>query len=358
MRGQVQKDWTDIVWLQTAFIGDVVLTTGAIALAAKKFPGIRQHVISTAAGCEVLKGSPHLSGRFSFSKRESVWTSFKNLRERLHQAHIDPKKTVLIQVHRSLRSTLLSRYLGMSTITYDETVFSFLAEHRVKRDRNEHEVVRVASLLAPLGVSLSEIAAVKPHLQEHRQGDLQIWQKEIQEYKGRLLALAVGSQWGTKRWLIESYIELAKRLVALPDVAVVLLGSQEERVLTDAVAKELTSLKGVFWNLAGQTHFDDLRWVFPKLDLLVSNDSSPVHFASAFNIPTVAIFGPTVPSFGFGPLSDHSVIVEHKSLPCRPCSDHGPQTCPLKHFRCMRELSVDQVYEAVLKNFFKKGIQV
>jgi ADP-heptose:LPS heptosyltransferase len=73
MRDFVQNNWTDLIWLQTAFIGDVVLTTGAITLAAKKFPGVRQHVISTAAGCEVLKGSRDLVERFSFSKKESVY---------------------------------------------------------------------------------------------------------------------------------------------------------------------------------------------------------------------------------------------------------------------------------------------
>jgi heptosyltransferase-2 len=61
--------------------------------------------------------------------------------------------------------------------------------------------------------------------------------------------------------------------------------------------------------------------------------------------PTVAIFGPTVPEFGFGPLAPSSVVVGHDSLACRPCDRHGPRRCPLTHFRCMRELTPELVAE-------------
>jgi heptosyltransferase-2 len=63
------------------------------------------------------------------------------------------------------------------------------------------------------------------------------------------------------------------------------------------------------------------------------------------NTPTVALFGPTVPEFGFGPLADLSKTVGVEHLDCRPCDRHGPQRCPLGHWRCMRELSAEHVYE-------------
>jgi heptosyltransferase-2 len=63
--------------------------------------------------------------------------------------------------------------------------------------------------------------------------------------------------------------------------------------------------------------------------------------------PTVAIFGPTVPEFGFGPLAPRASVVGHDGLPCRPCDRHGPRRCPLGHFRCMRELTPALVAERV-----------
>jgi heptosyltransferase-2 len=75
--------------------------------------------------------------------------------------------------------------------------------------------------------------------------------------------------------------------------------------------------------------------------VLVTNDSAPLHLASAMNTPTLAIFGPTVPDFGFGPLAERAAVAGNTSLDCRPCDRHGPQRCPLGHWRCMREITPD-----------------
>jgi heptosyltransferase-2 len=64
--------------------------------------------------------------------------------------------------------------------------------------------------------------------------------------------------------------------------------------------------------------------------------------------PTVTIFGPTVPEFGFGPLAPRRVVVGHTALACRPCDRHGPRRCPLGHWRCMRELTPEQLERVVL----------
>ncbi len=81
--------------------------------------------------------------------------------------------------------------------------------------------------------------------------------------------------------------------------------------------------------------------------VLVTNDSAPLHVAAAVGTPIVAIFGPTVPAFGFAPRGPRDAVVEHPDLPCRPCSAHGPRTCPLGHHRCMKEIAVDQVLHAI-----------
>jgi heptosyltransferase-2 len=64
--------------------------------------------------------------------------------------------------------------------------------------------------------------------------------------------------------------------------------------------------------------------------------------------PTLTIFGPTVPEFGFGPLARRSVVAGLDELPCRPCHHHGPPRCPLGHWRCMRDLDADRVEHLLL----------
>jgi heptosyltransferase-2 len=82
---------------------------------------------------------------------------------------------------------------------------------------------------------------------------------------------------------------------------------------------------------------------------IVTNDSAPLHLASAMGTPTVAIFGPTVPDFGFGPLAPRRVVVGRDGLSCRPCHRHGPERCPLGHWRCMREISAGEIADRTVE---------
>ncbi|MDO8667039.1 MAG: glycosyltransferase family 9 protein, partial [Gemmatimonadales bacterium] len=84
-----------------------------------------------------------------------------------------------------------------------------------------------------------------------------------------------------------------------------------------------------------------------RASVLVSNDSAPVHLASAAGTPTIEIYGPTVPSFGFAARAEWSRIVEPDPMTCRPCHHHGPVVCPLVHHRCMRDTHVGRVLAEV-----------
>ena len=75
-----------------------------------------------------------------------------------------------------------------------------------------------------------------------------------------------------------------------------------------------------------------------------TNDSAPLHFASAMDATVTAIFCSTVPAFGFYPLSSKSFIVEtNEKLTCRPCSLHGLKACPLGHFKCAYTIETSQL---------------
>ena len=79
-----------------------------------------------------------------------------------------------------------------------------------------------------------------------------------------------------------------------------------------------------------------------------ANDSAPMHLASAMNAPISAIYCSTVPSFGFGPLSDNSFIIETiEKLACRPCGLHGLRECPLGHFDCAQTIETSQLLATI-----------
>lgn len=342
------KNLQYVIWLQTGFIGDIVLTTAAVELLAMHRPQLRQVMITTPLGASLLARQDKLERVFSFDKRKvSLFAFARGLSRQLKEHGIDARNCVLLQVHRSIRSSLLSRLLAIPVIAYRES-FSFFA-FRVPRVAILHEVERIALLTEPLGIAREQMQALKPRLSTPL--DLSAKLRSKWPSANKVVAIAPGSVWATKRWPAESYAELASLLLRQhPDVELVLLGSATEIEQAKTIEEANKDLAQRIHNLAGQTSLEDLFSIYPKLSLLVTNDSSPIHFASAFNVKTLAIFGATIPAMGFAPLAEGSRVVEHE-LECRPCSDHGPKKCPLSHFLCMKSVKpnkVSQIANAIL----------
>jgi heptosyltransferase-2 len=150
-----------------------------------------------------------------------------------------------------------------------------------------------------------------------------------------LVAIAPGSVWATKRW--PYYAELARELAA--DARLVVVGSDDDRSLAAAI---VAAAGPATVDACGALSLLASAELIGRCRLLVTNDSAPQHLASAMGTPTLTIFGPTVPAFGFGPLAPHSIVVESQ-LDCRPCDKHGPTACPLGHWKCMRDLAAGDV---------------
>lgn len=332
----------NLIWIQTSFLGDVILSTAAFNLARKEFPEAKHWLITTPIGKAALSGQPFFDGIITFDKRKDGLLGMYQVKRGLKKkGALD--SAVILQPHKSFRSSLLARFLAVPRVTYEETAAKVGAWQRVPRVAVLHEAARIGLLLEPLGIRRELIVQQKPFLEVI--ASVPDASKRLNEFSGRLVGIAPGSVWATKRWSSEGFADVAQRLLGLSDVGVVLLGSRDEQEAAQAILNRNGDHPRLF-NLVGLTGLADLPAIYEKLDLLVTNDSSPIHYASALNVPTVAIFGATVPAMGFGPLASESVVVQHTDLPCRPCSDHGPQVCPLGHFRCMRDITADQVFDA------------
>ncbi|HYX36054.1 MAG TPA: glycosyltransferase family 9 protein [Oligoflexus sp.] len=334
----------NLIWIQTSFLGDIILQTAALNYVQREHPSIRQYLITTPLGARALAGHPSLYKIVVFDKRgRSMHKAVQSVKSDLREC--GREATVLLQAHRSVRSSLLARALGFFSVTYDETRLSFLAHRRVPRVAVLHETQRISLLLEPLGASRDRLFASLPSLTP-------VATPLVNELKQKvagqgLIGIAPGSVWGTKRWPVSHFIEMGRLLLERTDHTLLILGSQDEQAAASSMEQGLSTSASRVINLAGRTSLDDLRGLYPQLNLLVSNDSSPLHYASAFQIPTLAIFGATVPGLGFGPLAPQRLIAE-VDLECRPCSDHGPQECPLGHFKCMKTLLPERVASMAL----------
>jgi heptosyltransferase-2 len=210
-----------------------------------------------------------------------------------------------------------------------------------------HQVRYYWDLLKPLGLTGDPPAP-----------ELVVFPEEEQAMAGRfaqggltatdvVVGINPGSTYGgAKRWLPERYAEVTERLCRTiresreQQVGVVIFGAKGEERLGHEIAARLPSRSLV---LSGATTIRELMAAVKRCAMLLTNDTGPMHIASAFQVPVVAIFGPTdwrtTSPFG----SAHVIV--RQPVDCAPCL---LRECPIDH-RCMTRVSVDQVYEAATK---------
>ena len=152
-----------------------------------------------------------------------------------------------------------------------------------------------------------------------------------------------GASYGSaKRWYPEKFAKVASELSDQYDI--VIFGGLGEVDIALDIEKSLLN-KGVknYKNLAGKTTIPELINHISNLDLFITGDSGPMHVAAAFQVPTVAIFGPTKDDETSQWMNEKSLIVK-KNLDCQPCMK---RTCPLGHHNCMNLINIVDVLSAV-----------
>jgi heptosyltransferase-2 len=328
-----------VLVIQTSFLGDMVLTTPLLAYLATSNA---VDVVCTPAASVLLENHPAVREVIVYDKRgrdrgtKGVVRLAMRLREKGYDA------AYLAQ--GSIRSGAIAfmaripRRVGFVT-----SAGRWFYTERVVPIENTHHAARLLALGTGDPLRAVQDVEIRPRLYPGERERL-----AVDDVLGTnvmsdepLIAMAPGSVWATKRW--PYFPELA---AALRDVGrVVVVGTEADRPLAlDIVA----ATKGQAVDATGRLSLLASAELIGRAALLITNDSAPLHLASAMNTPTVAVFGPTVPEFGFGPLAERSAVAGHHSLACRPCDRHGPQRCPLGHWRCMREITPDAVASLAL----------
>ena len=157
--------------------------------------------------------------------------------------------------------------------------------------------------------------------------------------RGRpLVALNPGAAFGpAKRWFLDRFAAVADLLVEEEGAEILLIGSSPEVPLARQIEKQMRTSPHC---LSGKTSLPTLMGLLSQCDLLLTNDSGPMHLAAALHIPQVALFGST-DEIATGPLS-HRAVVIHKHVECSPCL---LRDCPID-LRCFDRIAVDEVFEA------------
>ncbi len=325
--------------IQTAFIGDVILALPLVQVLRRNFPNSKIDFMLIPKTSELLKNHPDIDEVIVFDKKGND----KGLRGLIKISKIVSAKNydVAIIPHRSFRSAVIPFLAGVKIrIGFDKSPFNFLYTNVVNY-KKIHEIERNLSLLEPLGIKVNskEFPTLFPSDDDKNYID-----KILSNVGSKLIGIAPGSIWATKRWLKERFAELVGLLVK-DGFAVVLIGGAEDFELCEEIKKH-SGFKDVY-NFCGKLSLLQSAELIRRCILLVSNDSAPMHIAVAMRTPVVAIFGPTIPEFGFYPYGDRDRVVQVENLYCRPCGIHGGRKCPEGHFKCMRLIETKTVYEEV-----------
>lgn len=340
----------NILVIQTAFLGDLVLTTPFVFALRERYPKSRITILVNAGTESILANNPSLDSILVLDKKKAKrgFLYFIRFLLEIRRHNFD----LVYSPHFSFRSSLIAFFTGAKTrIGYQESGLSFLHTKRIHRPRTGlHEVDKLFSLLD--GVHSSEIKGRErqPFLypsssvQESVKAEL----KSNSLIEGDYIVIAPSSLWETKRMPEDKFAELIVRFLKETNFKLVLIGSKADEPIADKIlqiVKSSVAIQNRITNLTGKTSLSEvIVWIqFAKL--LISNDSSPIHFASAFNVPTLMIYGATVPDFGYSTLASKQRISEVLGLDCRPCGIHGGRICPKSHFKCMKDQNVSQMFE-------------
>ncbi len=332
-----------VLVVQTAFPGDVVLVTPLLDALREHWPASPVDVVVTPVSAPLLRTHPSVRETIIYDKH-GVDGGFGGVMRCAARLRSGEYGLALIP-HRSIRSALLGSLAGIPRrYGFDRSAGRFFFTTVVRYDPGAHEIDRNLSLLA--AVTGEPVAPRAPTLcpsAEDEAAAADLLAASGAANARALVGIAPGSIWATKRWPEESYAALAKRL-AENGIRPVLLGSEADRSLAERVARGAG--EGAAVVAAGRLSLAASAALIGRLAALVCNDSAPAHLGSAMGTPVVAIFGPTVPAFGFAPRGEGDRVVE-KEMSCRPCSIHGGRRCPLGTHACMKEIGVDEVWEAL-----------
>lgn len=313
----------------------MVLTTPLLAELATRGP---VDVVATPANAPLLANHPAVREVIVFDKRRAA----RGLGGLGRTAAVlrDGHYGAAYLAQGSMRSATLARLAAIpQRVGFASSAGRWLYTHRIAYRDDLHHAERLWQLAGGDGVRAPR-EALRPHLYPGagERAAVDALLRGSAAEASPFVALAPGSVWATKRW---PYFPQLARLVA-DRMAIVVVGSSVDGDLARAIASSAPSR---VVDATGRLSLLASAELIGRARALVTNDSAPMHLASAMGTPTLAIFGPTVPEFGFGPLAPAAIATGLDALPCRPCHRHGPNACPLGHWRCMRDVAPALVHE-------------
>jgi len=316
-----------ILIIQTAFFGDVILATALVEQLADAFPEAHIDMLVQKSREVLLANNPHIRKVLILDKSKKLRSTISLIKTIRSQRYDQ-----VVNVHRHGTSGLLTIFSGAKeTIGFDAHPLSRFFNRTIIHQRTEkHEIARNYELISHM---------IKDPIKHPKLYPSEADYKRVYEIPA-YVTISPASVWETKRWPVGRWVGLIDKI---PEhIKVFLLGGPGDTPLCQSIAEQSVRPTQVE---AGNYSFLESAALMEHAVMNYTNDSAPVHMATAMNATVTTIFCSTIPAFGYGPLSDESHVMEtSQQLDCRPCGIHGHMKCPQGHFKCA-DIEVSRVFK-------------
>ena len=329
-----------ILIIRFSSIGDILLTTPFIRQVRNKFPEAQIDYVIKSKFSELIKHNPNLNNIFEFGEPPAL--PLKSLIKNINHG----KYSYIFDLHNNIRSNVLRHRIGANKKYHirknkiEQKILIWFKKNLYKKITPIPE--RYLDVGQPAGISDDDkgLEIYWPDKAERTVKDK--WREAGIDLSKPIIGLVPGAGFFTKRWPLEYFSELANRFKG--SYQVVILGGTNESGLGEVLATD----KNIH-NFAGKFTILESGIAISSMNLLIANDSGLMHMATAVKTPVIAIFGSSVRELGFFPYRGKSIVLENTELNCRPCSHVGREDCPRDHFKCMREIPPQRVYDSAME---------
>ncbi|MFH1359904.1 MAG: glycosyltransferase family 9 protein [Candidatus Omnitrophota bacterium] len=339
------KPLKNILVVRTDRIGDVILTTPALAYLRQAYPKSKISLMVTPATVELVDGNPYLDEVIVYDRQEKdkgpirFWKFIFALRKK--------KFDCAIVYHTKKRTNLICFLAGIpERVGYHNNKFGFLLTKKIQDDRplgTKHEAQYCLDLLEALGIKATNYMNLHVPIKTRNE----MWVKQFlveHNIKGQDLFIAIhpGGSDETKRWPPEKFAELIGLIREKYSVRMMLIGGLETQEIADAIK---SSCRWPFMDAVALTTVGQLVCLLRQSCLLISNDSGPVHIASAVGTPVISIFGHRsggISHTRWRPLGQKAFAI-HRDQGCEECAQSDEESC----LSCLQAIEAREVFRAV-----------
>lgn len=323
-----------ILIIQTASLGDVILSTALANSIKSEFPNYKVHFLIKKNYSAVFNDNLLVDKVLLWDKSRNKYANLFKLLKKIRAKRYD----VVINLHRFLSTGFLTAFSkGKIKIGYKQNPLSFLFNFRAKHQRiGIHETARNLNLA---NLYFKKLELKKPVLSVIKPKDDVLNIISDKKY----ITIFPGSLWKTKMFHVEGWQDFIKTIPL--DLIVVCMGAANDYSVVQQI---ITSRQENSYNFCGKTNILETAWIMKNAYMNFTNDSAPTHIASSVDAPVSTIFCSTIPDFGFTPVSSNSNIIENiEKLSCRPCGIHGHKSCPENHFKCATGIKTAQLLQNI-----------